>query len=124
MQYLYIFVIYVVLLSLFASYRLLKDEYYNPFQKSIQLLIIWFLPLLGSVVVAYFNAEEKRELKGIYKKLSWLSRLGAALFCIKLYSKREMYCIDNGYDMGYCGSPYYETNLVETGFGDLGGGDA
>ena len=122
MQYLYIFISYLVVLNIFTSYRLIKDEYYTSIQKSIQLLIIWFVPLFGAMIVAYFNTEEKRKSKGIYKKLSWLSRVGAALLFIKLYSKREILTIENNH-ADYCDG-WYETNLVETGFGESGGGDA
>ena len=122
MQYLYIFIIYLTIVNLFTSYRLIKDEYYNPIQKSIQLLIVWLVPFLGAMIVSHFNTEEKRELKGIYKKISWLSRVGAALLFIKLYSKREILIIENNH-ADYCDG-WYETNLVETGFGESGGGDA
>ena len=122
MQYLYIFIVYLAIVNLFISYRLIKDEYYNPIQKSIQLLIVWLVPLLGAMIVSHFNTEEKRELKGIYKKLSWLSRLVAALLFIKLYSKRETLTIENNH-ADYC-EGWYETNLVETDFGESSGGNA
>jgi len=121
MQYLTIFIIYLVVLNLFTSYRLLKDDYYDSIQKSIQMLLIWLVPLLGAMVVAHFNTKEKVKLKGIWKKLSWLSRVGAAFFFIKLYSKREMLVMENNYS-DYC-EGWYETSLVESGFGDSGGGD-
>ncbi|HHD79228.1 MAG TPA: hypothetical protein ENK98_06310 [Epsilonproteobacteria bacterium] len=122
MLYVYLIIIYLIVLNIFTTYRLIKDDYYNVAQKCMQLMIIWLIPLIGAMIVAHFNTQEKRKLNGIWKRLSWLSRLGAALFFIKLYSKREMLCIDNTY-ADYCDS-WHATYLSDADFGDSGGGDA
>ena len=122
MQYLYIIILYLVLLNVFTTYRLIKDYYYNAIQKSIQLMIIWFIPLIGAMIVGHFNTQEKIKLKGIWKQYLWLSRLGGILFFVKIYSKKEMIHINNNH-ADYCDG-WHETHLVDSGFGDSGGGDA
>jgi len=122
MLYLYFIISYLILVNIFTTYRLLKDDYYNVVQKGMQLMIIWFIPLIGAMIVGHFNTQEKTKLKGIWKQYSWLSRLGGALFFVKIYSKKEMIHIHNNH-ADYCDG-WYETNLVETSFGDSGGGDA
>lgn len=75
-----ILMVYLVLLNLITSYRLFKDDYYNTVQKSIQFLIVWSLPLVGSLVVSYFLHEEI----DTRKKYPLMARIVAGIFMLKL----------------------------------------
>ena len=48
------FGIYLILLNVIISYRVLHDEFYTPIQKTVQALFIWLLPLIGAITVSYF----------------------------------------------------------------------
>ncbi len=52
--------ILLIILNIFVSYNLLKDDYYEKKQKIIQFLIIWLIPIIGGLIVLFFmNREEK-----------------------------------------------------------------
>ena len=122
MHYLTILIIYLVVLNLFTSYRLLNDDYYDRMQKSIQMFIVWILPFFGAILIAHFNTKEKIKLAGIYKRLSLVSRFVAMIFFIKLYSKKESNTYGGGLavdDMGW-----REGSMSHESFGNSGGGDA
>lgn len=59
----YIACVLWLLLNSYTSYRVLRCELLEPLQKSIQLLIIWLLPLLGGIIIlAYIHTIEKDDI--------------------------------------------------------------
>jgi hypothetical protein len=48
--------------SAFVSYLVIRAEAYSSQQKLIQVLVVWLLPLLGSVVVHWFAAHGTTQL--------------------------------------------------------------
>ncbi|WP_072679419.1 hypothetical protein [Arcobacter sp. LA11] len=48
-----------LIINFIVTYKLLKDEYYEKRQKTIQLFIIWLLPILGAILVYLFLNREK-----------------------------------------------------------------
>jgi len=80
MIYLSIFFIYIVLLNIITSYRLFRDDYYTTWQKSIQYLLVWSFPIVGSSIVIYFLHEEI----DASKKYPWIVRVVARLFMLNL----------------------------------------
>ena len=58
MEYLYYIVVYLVLLNIITTYRLIKSEDYEVSQKIIQCILLWILPLLGVLVVTFFLNQE------------------------------------------------------------------
>ena len=73
-------IVYMVLFDVITSYRLYADEYYNQIQKTLQYLLIWVLPLVGSFTVAFFLRQDIAP----NKKYPWIVRVVAGLFMIKL----------------------------------------
>ena len=50
----------LLIINFVVTYKLLKDEYYDKRQKTIQIFIIWLIPLVGALIVFLFlNREEK-----------------------------------------------------------------
>jgi hypothetical protein len=108
----YILIIYIVIVNLVTSYRLVIDEYYDNVQKTIQLLIIWLLPLLGAAIIAWFLNENKSELVGMCKKYPKLSTFFGKAFFIrvqKVHGKDNPFSkhLDKNFD-----------NIVDAGGGD------
>ncbi|CAA6822052.1 MAG: Unknown protein [uncultured Sulfurovum sp.] len=94
MNYIYIFITYVLLVSLVTTYRLMHDDFYNIKQKIIQLFIIWLLPLVGSAIVAWFLNENSSEPEGIWKKYPKISNLLGKIFFIEVkknHFKKNVY---------------------------------
>jgi hypothetical protein len=58
----WIFVI-LILGNLYVTYKLLKSELYEKQQKIYQILIIWLLPLIGTIVVLMFLSEDDKKTK-------------------------------------------------------------
>jgi len=48
----YILLSYVAIVNIVTTYRLIFCDIYEVSQKLLQLLLIWLLPLIGSVIVA------------------------------------------------------------------------
>ncbi len=48
------FTIYILILNVVTTYRLIKDEIYNTWQKVLQICIVWLLPFIGAISVSYF----------------------------------------------------------------------
>jgi hypothetical protein len=69
------FVLYVLLLNLIASYRLYRDELYEPWQKGVQFLLIWLLPLLGGMIVSVFLNRTLESQIQMPKYLVWAGGL-------------------------------------------------
>jgi len=54
MNYLYYTAIYLVLLNVVTTYRLLKTGDYEFIQKVIQFILLWTIPLIGVATVTFF----------------------------------------------------------------------
>ncbi len=63
---------YVVLLNMVTSYRLLRDEVYSLLQKTVQMLFVWFVPLIGAVTVSYFLNQIPKPAKQWWQR-NWLT---------------------------------------------------
>lgn len=50
--------------NVIATRRLLASAFYEPFQKRIQLALIWFLPLFGVILVWLFLNHERPAMDG------------------------------------------------------------
>jgi hypothetical protein len=103
-----IFVLYVLLLNLIVSYRLYRDELYEPWQKGVQFLLIWLLPLLGGFIVSYFLNRTLESQIRMPKYLKWVG----SFFLLGGLSKQNGYPssmndygdYNGGVDPGYhCG---------------------
>jgi len=119
------FGLYVVLLNTVASYRLLLDEVYTPVQKTVQLLFVWLIPLVGAVTVSYFlNLLPKPAEK--WWQRHWLSAgLLSLLLHIRYAHAKQDGCPgsmnDHGPDVaGWCGNDYRGDGFG--GDGACGGG--
>lgn len=54
----------VVVLNAYATWRVSRDELSEKIQKVTYLVLIWLLPLIGSIVVLYqVRSEEKYEAR-------------------------------------------------------------
>ena len=113
-----VLIVYIVLLNIITSYRLFKDDYYNGVQKSMQYLLIWCLPIVGSFPVAFFLSQDMDR----NKKYPWIVRAVTGLFMIKLVKDTQGF--------GYPSSMNENGGCDGTGFhhcggdgGGCGGGD-
>jgi len=66
---------YVLLLDLITSYRLYKDELYEPWQKAVQFVIIWMLPLLGAFFIAVLLNRTVDATVKLPKYFRWIGGL-------------------------------------------------
>ena len=118
-----IFGVYLLLLNIVTSYRVFTSQGYSRFQKTFQLLFVWLLPLIGSIVIASLLNSLPDTSSAIAKKHSMISSLLAFLFFIESKkisgypSNANLYSPD-------AGSEWHEVNHVDSfsDFGD-GGGD-
>jgi hypothetical protein len=103
-----IFACYVLLLNLIVSYRLYRDPLYEPWQKGVQFLLIWLLPLLGGFIVSYFLNRTLESQIRMPKYLKWVG----SFFLLGGLSKQNGYPssmndygdYNGGVDPGYhCG---------------------
>ena len=120
-----LFVLYVILLNLIASYRVLHDEFYTPIQKTVQTLFIWLLPLIGAITVSYFLAPKPADKwwqrhwlsAGL---LSWLLQIRYA----QKKSNRHSDRLDNsGSDIDGNYSDHHNYDSFGGGDGGFGGGE-
>ncbi len=72
---LFTFGIYVFLLNLLTSYRLYKDELYEPWQKAVQFLVVWLVPLVGGMFSAVMLNRTLSSEVDMPKYLAWLGVL-------------------------------------------------
>ena len=54
MTYIWYIIIYILVVNLITSFRLIIAVEYNRLQKLFQFFIIWCIPLFGVVIVSYF----------------------------------------------------------------------
>jgi hypothetical protein len=111
------FVLYVLLLNLIASYRLYRDELYAPWQKRVQFLIIWLLPLLGGLIVSVLLNRTLEPQIRMPKYLKWVG----SFFLLGGLNKQNGYPSSTN-DYGDC------TGGVDPGYhcgadGGCGGGE-
>ena len=52
------FISFFVICNVYITYKIITAVFYNRFQKSMQLLILWVIPLLGLLIVSYFLKDE------------------------------------------------------------------
>jgi len=48
----------LITLNIYTTYSVITAVFYNRFQKTIQLLIMWILPIIGLLIVSYFLKDE------------------------------------------------------------------
>ena len=58
-----IFVSAIFVLNVLVTFSVYKDEYLESKQKFFQLLIVWFIPLFGSLAVWFINRGMKETAK-------------------------------------------------------------
>ncbi len=119
-----LFGIYVFVLNVVTSYRLMKDEVYESWQKILQMCMIWCLPLIGAMFVSYFlNAFPVRADKWWQKH--WLSVGVLSAFFYIRYQKKGIdgYPSDMNAYGDYAGG-WYDNSChgFSDGGGDCGGG--
>lgn len=56
----------LLIINFIVTYKLLKDEYYEKRQKTIQLFIIWLLPIIGAVIIYLFLNRKDDTKKNLY----------------------------------------------------------
>ena len=44
--------------NIYTSYRMLKSDDYEKIQKIFQILMIWFIPFIGMLIVLFFLNDE------------------------------------------------------------------
>lgn len=54
MEYLAIILLYLFVINIVTTIRLLKSNEHEVFQKAIQVLLIWLLPIVGILLVSHF----------------------------------------------------------------------
>ena len=55
MEYLILLlIVYLLILNIITTIRLIKSNELESFQKTIQILIVWLLPILGVFLVSHF----------------------------------------------------------------------
>jgi len=54
-------IIAIVLLNVFATCIVSRCDLYNAGQKSVQIVLIWFIPVLASLVFIIFIRNDKRQ---------------------------------------------------------------
>lgn len=53
-------IVILILSNSYVSYRVLKSDSFEAFQKVTQLLIVWLIPIIGAIVVfAFISSDEK-----------------------------------------------------------------
>ncbi len=82
----------VLAMHLWATLLVLRDGSSSTKQRAAQLAFVWLVPLLGSILVMYFNRERHNLSDGKYRGLP-----------------------DAGDDYGYSGEYYKGTKNVITG---------
>jgi len=56
----------LLLINFIVTYKLLKDDVYEKRQKTIQIFIIWLLPVIGALVVFLFLHRESKNKNNPY----------------------------------------------------------
>lgn len=51
-------VTYLLVFNIVTTARLIKSDFYTSMQKLFQLLLIWFLPLIGATLISHFLNDE------------------------------------------------------------------
>lgn len=110
MKYLYYIVIYLVLLNVVTTYRLLKSEDYEVGQKIVQFILLWAIPLLGVLIVTFFLNQEPIVLSERMQKFKIILKILLFPWFIKIKSNEDK-------DIGNTNSGY------QADFSSSGGGD-
>ena len=85
-----LFAAYVFILNIITSYRLIKDEFYKTWQKVLQLCIVWFLPFIGAMFVAYFLNALPIKAERWWQK-HWIgNKLLSTLFFMRFYKQKTL----------------------------------
>lgn len=86
MIYIVLALIYLLILNVIATIRLLKSELNENPQKLFQTILIWLLPLLGAVVISMLlNQDESIDLK----KKNIIKSILLFIFIIKINNDRQ-----------------------------------
>ncbi len=86
MIYLVLIAIYLLILNVIATIRLLKSELNEKTQKIFQTILIWILPLIGAVTVSMLlNQDEPIESKkkNIFKSILFF------IFIVKIKNDKD-----------------------------------
>ena len=89
MEYLYYIATYLVLLNIVTTYRLIKSEDYEVSQKLIQFILLWILPLLGTLVVTFFLNQEPIVLSEKMSKFRIILKILLFTWFIKVVFQRK-----------------------------------
>jgi hypothetical protein len=86
MEYLYYMAIYLALLNIVTTYRLLKTEDYESTQKIIQFIVLWTIPLIGVALVIFFLNQIPIVLNNKMKKYKIILKILLFPWFIKIKS--------------------------------------
>ncbi|QOP41395.1 hypothetical protein [Sulfurimonas marina] len=84
-----ILVIYLFLFNIITTFRLFKTDMYDSFQKSVQILILWIIPLMGAAFIAHFLNDEPLVLSEKFQKYVLLIKFLLLPFMIKVSSNLD-----------------------------------
>lgn len=54
-----------VIFNFYVSYKIIRSDYFNSFQKKVQIISIWLVPFLTSIGIWMFLISEDRESSNI-----------------------------------------------------------
>ena len=58
MEYIYLAIVLVISINIFVTVFLFRLDTLDSFQKYAQTLIVWFLPIVGALVLWLFNRND------------------------------------------------------------------
>ena len=118
-------VAYTFILNMVTTIRVYYEDYYQGWQSVLIIMIIWLIPLLGAMSVAFFLNATPLFLSGVWAKNPRFSHFFGWLFLINIPHKRYEGYPDSSNDYFYdAGSEWQEIGYGHFGEGGGdGGGD-
>jgi len=113
LNYIYYAVMYLVLINTVTSYRLLKSHELELYQKIIQLILLWLIPIIGVLMVTFFINQHPTVLNKNLKMFKMILKILSIPLFIKIVFKEDKWAVDNSSNQSHVGE----------GFVDIGSGD-
>ena len=113
--FLIIFVSYLLIVNIITSYRLYHEDGYDKVQKIVQGVMVWLIPLFGSMFVSLMINRDIKFKEKNYAQIPWIFAMLGYVFFVE--TPRENI---SGYDPSM--NDYSAFADGDSGGGDGGGG--
>ena len=105
------FILYLLVLNSITSYRLYIDDGYDKVQKIVQGVMVWLIPLFGSMFVSLMINRDIKFKEKNYAQIPWIFAMLGYVFFVETPNENI-----SGYDPSM-------NDYSAFGDGDSGGGD-